>query len=392
MPETLASILDPLTPSDFRSNYYEKKALYISSRPDKFKHLFDWESINGVLNSSPIPHPTMKMVLEGKPVIIEDTNAVGIIQRCREGATLIIDHIDKYNNNVGELATALSDEIGEITQVNLYLSQPSRQGFTRHYDTHDVFILQISGFKGWRVFDSTVKFPLYVQKFHGLTPPETPYLECTLEPGDVLYIPRGHWHEATAQLEQSVHLTVGIYARTGINFLSWLVDELRDDVRWRETFPLVFKEEFSTVDELSPATIGQFEKLRSFLIDKINETSLPYDYRRFCVAQERKRSPFNFPAQILKASVKTQQYKKFSRSRHQRVVLESKPEDEIVEVTIQGKVLKFSVPAEQLLKFIFTVTTFTDKDLLHSAPELSWNDIVFVLDCLVKEEIIEILE
>jgi ribosomal protein L16 Arg81 hydroxylase len=331
----------------------------------------------------------MKMVLEGKPVI--PTDAGSIIERCREGASLVIEEVHKYDEYVGKFAAELSCEMSEPTRVNLYLSQPSRQGYNRHYDTHDVFILQIAGYKGWRVFDSTVKFPLFVQKFHDTVPPTIPLLECTLEPGDVLYIPRGHWHEATAQVEPSMHLTLGIYARTGIDFLSWLTNELRDDVRWRETFPLVLKENLDINSKTSPVISEHFEKLRELLVSKITVPSLLNEYRKFCVAQEQRLNPFSFPPQVLNP-LPVSQRTNFSRPSYQQIFLERKSDVGIIEITVWGKVLKFSAPAEKVLRYIFSASAFSGNELLEFDPDLSWNDIATVLNCLVQEEIIEVVD
>ncbi len=389
MPKTLSLILQPISESEFCSNYYSQKPLYVGKCPNKFKNLFSWKSLNRILNSSPVPHPTMKMVLEGKPVI--PTDAGSIIERCREGASLVIEEVHKYDEYVGKFAAELSCEMSEPTRVNLYLSQPSRQGYNRHYDTHDVFILQIAGYKGWRVFDSTVKFPLFVQKFHDTVPPTIPLLECTLEPGDVLYIPRGHWHEATAQVEPSMHLTLGIYARTGIDFLSWLTNELRDDVRWRETFPLVLKENLDINSKTSPVISEHFEKLRELLVSKITVPSLLNEYRKFCVAQEQRLNPFSFPPQVLNP-LPVSQRTNFSRPSYQQIFLERKSDVGIIEITVWGKVLKFSAPAEKVLRYIFSASAFSGNELLEFDPDLSWNDIATVLNCLVQEEIIEVVD
>src|SRR5688500_9536916 len=159
MSKTLAAILHPLGKSEFCSDYYSKKPLYVGTCPDKFKNLVDWKSLNRIINSSPVPHPTIKMGIDGKRVLTKDASE--IIEWCREGASLVIEEVHKYDKRVGKLAAELSREMSEPTRVNLYLSQPSRQGYNRHYDTHDVFILQIAGFKEWRVFDATVEFPLF---------------------------------------------------------------------------------------------------------------------------------------------------------------------------------------------------------------------------------------
>src|ERR1043165_535034 len=102
MSEALASLLDPVTPSEFCTDYYSIKPIYIGNCPNKFVDLFSWEALNKVLNSSHSPHPTMKMVLEGKPVLV--TDASSIIDRCRHGASLVIEEMHRYDSKVGKLA------------------------------------------------------------------------------------------------------------------------------------------------------------------------------------------------------------------------------------------------------------------------------------------------
>src|SRR5216684_4688483 len=133
---SLAQLLDPVTRCQFRAEYYTTKPLLISNRPGKFDGLFGWEALNAILNSSPIPHPTMKLVLGGRRETASD--AIDVIDRCRNGATLILDRVDMYDSNVAALAASISSELAEPARINLYYSQPSKLGFNRHYDTHDV--------------------------------------------------------------------------------------------------------------------------------------------------------------------------------------------------------------------------------------------------------------
>lgn len=384
MLETLSLILNPLKPSEFHSDYYSKKPFHIGNQPNKFKNLFGWDSLNKVLNSSPVPHPTMKMVLEGRPILA--TDAESVIEKCKEGASLVIEEMHSFDTKVGELASNLTKEIGEPTRVNLYFSQPNQQGYNRHYDTHDVFILQIAGYKKWTVFDQTVQFPLFVQKFHDKQPPNIPLLDVTLEPGDVLYVPRGFWHEATAQIEPSLHLTLGIYARTGIDFLNWLIDELREDVDWRETFPLILKNEDQIKNDLSLNTIEHFQKLRSLISLKLNQEDLLNKYRKFCISQLKKIDPFNFSSQNPEHHFTEKT--KFTRPNYQQVIVENN--DGKVELIVWGKKINFSSAAEQLINYIFTSQTFTGKDALNAIPQLSWKDISVVLKILLEEDIIQI--
>lgn len=385
MPDTLNSILSPMTPSEFANDYYSKKTFHLTDTPSKFEELFNWDSLNRILNSSPVPHPTMKLVLEGKPVLADE--AVGVIDACRNGASLVLEEIHKYDRSVGELAAGLAKDIGEPVRVNLYLSQPSRQGYNRHYDTHDVFILQIAGYKGWQVYDFTVEYPLFKQKGHHKNPPDELRLGCTLSPGDVLYIPRGHWHEATAQVEPSMHLTVGLYARTGIDFMTWFTNELRADVNWRDTFPLILKDGLSAPsEECDPRTIAHFQKLRGLIDAAIAEPTLLDNYRKFCIAHERKIDAFNFPAQVLPIS-EISPNSQFIRPDYQQASFETK-DDGKIKVIAWGRILTFSSPAEAILRYVFSTSRFTGQDLINVAPELNWSSISMLLKTLVREELI----
>jgi hypothetical protein len=101
-------------------------------------------------------------------------------------------------------------------QANAYLTPPGRQGFGTHYDTHDVFVLQVAGGKRWRVHPPVLVDPLRRQAWGGQAhevkarADGPPALDEVLRPGDALYLPRGWLHSAQAQGETSLHLTLGL--------------------------------------------------------------------------------------------------------------------------------------------------------------------------------------
>jgi hypothetical protein len=58
----------------------------------------------------------------------------------------------------------------------------------------------------------------------------------TLTAGQVMHIPRGWWHQATREHRgegYSLHATFGLTQRTGIDYLTWITDQARADVRFR---------------------------------------------------------------------------------------------------------------------------------------------------------------
>ena len=45
-------------------------------------------------------------------------------------------------------------------QINAYITPPENQGFAAHYDTHDVFVLQVAGSKRWTIHAPVLEHPL----------------------------------------------------------------------------------------------------------------------------------------------------------------------------------------------------------------------------------------
>ena len=105
-------------------------------------------------------------------------------------------------------------------QANAYVTPPQNQGFSDHYDVHDVFVLQLEGEKRWFVHEPVLDSPLRDQPWTDRraavqrAAAEPPLIEAVLEPGDCLYLPRGFLHAATALGGVSTHLTLGVHTWT----------------------------------------------------------------------------------------------------------------------------------------------------------------------------------
>jgi hypothetical protein len=126
-------------------------------------------------------------------------------------------------------------------QANIYLTPAGAQGFRKHFDGHDVLVLQVSGSKRWRIWDG--------QPFPDPTPrtpwdnryePDGEPAEVVLRPGDALYVPRGVVHEAMVQADgaPSLHVTVGLLEPSIGALLRRLLDRLeQDEPRLRAAVP-----------------------------------------------------------------------------------------------------------------------------------------------------------
>ncbi len=117
--------------------------------------------------------------------------------------------------------------------ANVFLSNRNSQGFSLHYDSHDVFVLQLHGEKVWSLYDSPIELPTKSEAF-GMTAVSAGPLErtVTLQPGDVLYIPRGYFHEARTTDTVSLHVTLGVHPYLWVDFLGDMLSRLGSE--WAE--------------------------------------------------------------------------------------------------------------------------------------------------------------
>ncbi len=145
---------------------------------------------------------------------------IGIARLFDEGATITFNQFHRRIPTLGDLCSALGKVFSSRLQTNIYLTPPDAQGFKPHWDTHDVFVLQVAGRKQWSVYDAKVTLPLKGQGFDPErdTPGEVT-TEFELGPGSAVYIPRGLMHSARSTSEASLHITLGITAFTWTDFL-----------------------------------------------------------------------------------------------------------------------------------------------------------------------------
>jgi ribosomal protein L16 Arg81 hydroxylase len=287
------TLLFPMDADDFWLDHFERAPLLLRGpSPRRFESLFTFDSLNRVLNLTDFPHRGLRLIENGRAHRPRDR--AWALAACQRGATILVYDIHRSDEALARFAAGLALQLGGEVKVNLYYSQEKQQGFTTHFDTHDVLVLQVEGSKRWRVFADRVPFPL--SQYPGgpekpRVPPRDPLLECVLEPGDVLYIPRGYWHDALAVNGHSLHLTTGLYPRTGFDFLQWWTRTLITDARFRIALP-----PGPTTD---PATLDAWRVCLSKLTDILRAQlddpgALAADYQRFNTRLLR-RPAFRFP-------------------------------------------------------------------------------------------------
>jgi bifunctional lysine-specific demethylase and histidyl-hydroxylase MINA len=246
----LEGLIHPVARSTFFDEHFESKWLYIDRRgEDHFGDLLTLDDVDRLLTHSNFRTTEVFVIDAGRPVTVEDfTNPAGAIDPAKvyrlhaEGSTVILNRINNYHPPLADLCASMDTEFGATCGANVYVTPPQAQGFGAHFDTHDVFILQLSGTKRWTLYGTPVVLPVAGHGDEGpQREPGEPTAQIDLQPGDTLYIPRGTVHDARSYDDVSVHVTLGIFSFTWADLLlESLASAVLEDPTYRRSLPSSF--------------------------------------------------------------------------------------------------------------------------------------------------------
>ncbi|WP_051774843.1 JmjC domain-containing protein [Streptomyces sp. NRRL S-237] len=163
----------------------------------------------------------------------------GLHRQITDGASLVLDALDKLHPGVQALAEALERHFRTDVQANLYASWHPTEAFGIHWHVRDVVVVQLEGSKRWNLYGPTRTDPLRVDVETPTKPEGPPVAEVVLQAGDMLYVPRGWWHAVAATEGRSLHLTCGLTPATGYHLLLWLAGQLLHSPVLRANAPIV---------------------------------------------------------------------------------------------------------------------------------------------------------
>ena len=256
---TLDDLLAPITPESFFAEYFDRKPLHVPGGAAKFAQVLSWRQINRlldmthvwseqslkmVLDSAPVPaaqYSTRATSREGQPVLQPD--AAKMADWIRRGASLVLNDVDSLTPGLAAVSEALEGAGLGKSQANVYISWNAHKAFASHYDTHDVWAVQVEGEKTWYIWEGRAEWPISHPAFRGQ--PQAHHdaakgkllATIVLKPGDLLYLPRGWYHDAMTLSEASVHVAYGVHAPLGMDFLNILVERVLYDVEFRKPLP-----------------------------------------------------------------------------------------------------------------------------------------------------------
>jgi lysine-specific demethylase/histidyl-hydroxylase NO66 len=250
---------------------------------DPFADLLSLDAVDELLAERGLRTPFLRLVRHGRLVNPKEfTGPAGlgaeiadqvrddlVLKQLADGATLVLQGLHRIWPPLREFCQLLAADLGCAVQANAYLTPPGQTGFKTHYDTHDVFVLQIAGEKHWRVHEPVHPDPLPQQPWGGradevdAATATEPVLDQILYPGDVLYLPRGWLHAASAVDEVSLHVTLGLHRPTRYTLVEALLKLAAGEQSLRSGLPLGF--DVTDPAQLAPELAGTVAALTNWL-------------------------------------------------------------------------------------------------------------------------------
>jgi hypothetical protein len=271
---------------EFGRSYWGARALL--SHGGDFGDLFSLQAVDELLSRRGLRTPFLRIAKNG--TVVGDSQFTGpagvgaeIGDQIRDdkvaalfasGHTVVLQALHRTWPALVDFATQLSSDAKHPVQINAYITPAESQGFSAHYDVHDVFVLQVAGEKHWTVHEPVHVDPLrnqpwtdHSQAVAAAARDRTPVIDDVLRPGDALYVPRGFLHSAKALGGVSAHLTIGLHTMTRYLLVQELAALAADEPALRAALPLGF-------DPGDPSQLaGVLDEVTALLTKRIEQTT-----------------------------------------------------------------------------------------------------------------------
>ncbi|OZC70849.1 cupin [Rhodococcus sp. 06-462-5] len=222
-----------------------------------FDDLMTVDAVDELISERGVRTPFVRMAKDGRLLdksqftssggfgaeVTDQVDSAAVLAAFAAGNTLVLQGLHRLWPPLIRFVGDLVRELGHPVQVNSYVTPAASQGFSPHYDVHDVFVVQIAGTKRWSIHSPVHVHPLNNQPWSDRRSAvedhasNTPELDIVLEPGDVLYLPRGWIHSAQALGDTTVHLTIGVASYNDYDLAHHVLKSLGDVESLRAPLP-----------------------------------------------------------------------------------------------------------------------------------------------------------
>lgn len=248
-------LINPLEVTTFFNKFWEKAPFLVQRNDDSFySKLISFGMIDKMLLDNHVEFTKNIDITSYKEGIRETLNPEGrampgaVWEKYEEGCSIRLLNPQTFLPGIFTLNTTLQEYFHCMVGANVYLTPPNSQGFAPHYDDIEAFVLQVEGKKRWRLYNPRNKneeLPRTSSRNFAQDEIGEPILEKVLQPGDILYFPRGTIHQAyTEPGFHSLHITLSVYQKQSYADLfekllpMMLSKAIGEDVEFRKGVPL----------------------------------------------------------------------------------------------------------------------------------------------------------
>ena len=251
-------LIDPVPTDKFFQDYCHQRPLHIPGQAGKFASVMSWDDMNRILDMAVWTARSLQLSLDRQRIppaaycrTTVDRNQMQVMQPdaqkllgfLKRGASLLLNEIETLHPGIRSVMETIEAAHGGRGNANLYCSWKQHQAFDSHYDRHEVYALQIIGEKRWRIYEGRAENPIEHPAFLNLPQSEYDRMkgalaeEIVMRPGDLLYLPRGQFHDALASSDASVHVTFSCSEPIGLEWLTKLWELAVQDPLFRADLP-----------------------------------------------------------------------------------------------------------------------------------------------------------
>lgn len=243
------ALLAPLEASTFFAEYYEKKHLHLRAENDARAGLLAHDELLQALVDAPtIPEGLVCFPEQLGTTRGELLSDAAIMRDYLEaGHPLVWNRARGMSARIDVISALLARTFGGHVWPNVYATGTAGTPFDMHFDAHEVIAVHCFGEKTWELSRVRVDRPLEAVEMepaitHALRARREEAMQnvkatFTVCPGDLVYIPRGQFHNARTVSGRSLHVTFGIELPTGFDLAKRMVIDLLADPAMRE-YPL----------------------------------------------------------------------------------------------------------------------------------------------------------
>ena len=249
MIQSLDALFAPFGAATFFADYYEKRHLHVRAEcGERGGLLSHGELLRALVEAPSIPEGLVCFPEQIGTTSTELLSNGSILSEYLEtGHPLVWNRARGISARIDALSALLADAFGGHVWPNVYATGSAGTPFDMHFDAHEVIAIHCAGEKTWELSKVRVDRPIEAVEMatsigHALRARRDDAAakiadSFTARAGDLIYIPRGQFHNARTREGRALHVTFGIELPTGFDLAKRMLMDLLADPAMRE-YPL----------------------------------------------------------------------------------------------------------------------------------------------------------